>query len=347
MAVVVLAGCMEDGDSDSASEAGAEPGMAPPADGTLPATETGPVKAPLWNVGDWWSYQVDYDSGESYDARFVVHAEDSGRYLVTADDRELVLRAAFTHYPTFGAVSASDLSQDVHGTKVQYLRFPLQHDNWTGTFRDFPASYTTVPGTVQTGKGPLDGFVTTMRNSDDGLVRMSNGYSPEAKWFTNFTFDFDGVAPQDVVYTLQDWGANHTGSLPVLEVVDGVHRVFPTLALPAPDPANPPAVPPAPPAVAESHDTMEIAGEGSSLLWGLFAGAGGQGVFEFSLSQPQSGAPPHHFEWQPTGFASLFEWGEIPNAAPGQWEVLCTGAAQGFAFMFCETYEVRTSDMTL
>jgi hypothetical protein len=329
--LVLLAGCTTT-DADERTT----PTDGPPLGADESRSATGSGALPVWQVGDWWSYQVDYASGESHLAKLIVYDEDSANYYVTADDRALILRAAFTHYPTLGAVAKTDLSQTIHGVKVEALRFPMMNGTWSGAYRDFPATWTTTAATLPTGKGPVEGFITTMRNDDDGLVRITNGWSAATQWYTHFIFDFDGVAPADVTYTLLDWGSDFRGTFPVVEVIDHVHRPFPTLAVAPPD------VPQAPDALDALAD-FEI--QDGSILWGFFAAAGGPGLFRIQIGHESSGAY-HEMEWRPGTAGGTFQWEEIEAPDAGSWGLSATGVAQSSAFLFVEAYEVRTTTAT-
>jgi hypothetical protein len=317
------------------------------ADGTdgddVPAGGPDPRALPVWNVGDWWSYNVEFASGESYRARIVVHDEDGGNYLITPDDRELLLRAAFPHHPNFSPVAKADLSQTVHGEKVEHLRFPMANATWTATYRGAPTEYRVAEATLQTGKGSVEGFVTTIRNADDGRLRMSNGWSAEVKWYTNLTWDFDGHGPPEVTYTLNEWGSDAAGTFPVLTVRDLVHRPFPTIGVPTPDPADPPGLPPDD--LPEATEAVAIS-EGSSLLWGMFAVAGGNGLFRAQIGHESSGAY-EVMEWQPSAADEHFAWAMVESPDPGQWGLSAGGAAQEWAFLFVEAFEIVAGEVTL
>lgn len=318
-----------------------------PTDATMGTTDAaeptwfnpdGTVDVPIWHVGDWWHYNVKYSSGETYDAKIVV-SDDTGNYEITSDSRELLLRAAFTHYPTFGKVNQATLNHQIHGIDVPFLKFPMQNQTWEAQYRDFTATFTSTYGTLPTGKGAVPGFTTTMVNAADGNVRLVQGWSPVTKYFTSFNWDFDGVAPNDVEFTLQDWGTGFTGTIPVLEITDGVHRVFPTFALAPPNPASPPPV-----AAPEARESFTLS-EGQILIWGLFAVVGGPADFEIHLVESGSGQQTHYSPWRPTAATSHFEWHEIADAPPGQWDIIGTGTAQNSAFLFLETYGVKTTQV--
>lgn len=350
LASLVFAGCTGDKPGDNAGASGdptgalngvleigeGEPGIAIDPEAGFPA--------PVWNVGDWWEYDIAYTSGESFTSKVVVAADDGTNYLLTSDNRDLVARASFTHYPTFGPVTKADLKHKIHGADVSFLQFPVKNASYEMPFRQDTFAMTTSLATLETGRGPVEGFATTMRNVADGRIRISHGWSPEAKYFTNLTFDFDGTAPIDVTFTLKDWGSNFTGTLPVLEFTDLVDRIFPVVPLPPVNPENP--QPPAPPAN-EPQDRFTLA-EGTTLFVGIFAASGGAASFEVDIG-PLSGQaqPGYSFPYRPQAAGAHFEWHDVADISPGDWGILATGAVQFGGFLFVETFQVTETEIAL
>ncbi|MBW3582192.1 MAG: hypothetical protein KY455_03740 [Euryarchaeota archaeon] len=332
---IILSGCVsETPDADPDEGRLSDPTVDPPRPRVYDL-ESG-ILSQEWSVGDWWRYKVEYTSGESYDAKIFVYDEDGQYYHITSDSRDLILRSTIQHHPNLTPVEKGTLAQSIHGVKVEDFQWPMKNGTWTGPYRDTQATWTTSFQDLQTGKGPVPGFKTEM-SFPDGNPRVVHGWSPVTKWFTDLTFDFDGVAPVDVTVTLQDWGTNHTGTFPLVEFIDHVHRPFPAYTVP-PDPANVPG--------GEATDTFVFQEEGATLMWVMFAGAGGPGDFEYSLGHSGSQAS-HSFPWRPTAAGSYFAWGEIEGPPTGEWGVTGTGSAQGFAFLFLEAYEVRTTEGSL
>lgn len=337
-AVLLLSGCAGTDEPETVPSGSA---ATSPSTGAGNSTDSlfnpdGSAELPTWQVGDWWEYSVKYDSGESYTAKVVVYSEDGGNYLITSDSKDLLMRSAFDHYPTFGPVKKTNLDHVVHGVDVPFLKFPMRVQTWEQPYRDFTGAFSTQEATLPTGQGPVRGFVTTMTNAADGNTRMVNAWSPITKYFTSFEWDFDGVAPIDVDIKLQKWGTNHTGSLPVLDITEGAHRMFPVTAVAPPNPAAPP-----PTSSPEARATFTAPAE-SDLLVGMFAGAGGPGNFEFTLSQPGSPQAPYSYPWRPTAAGSHFEWHHVEKVPAGEWNIVGAGSAQGFAFMFLEAYAIKT-----
>jgi hypothetical protein len=292
----------------------------------------GSAALPEWRVGDWWEYNVVYATGETYDSRFVVHASDASNYYLTCDNRDLLLRALFTHYPTFGAVTRSTFNHFIHGVEVPFFKFPMKNQTWQAPFRAFTAEFESHYAMLPTGKGEVPGFLTTMTDTADGNPRFVSGWSPEAKYFTSFIWNFDGVGPTDVTFTLKDWGSAHKGTVPVLEITEGVHRPFPTQAVAPPNPPTPPTGNP------EARATF-TSPEGSDIVFGMFASAGGPGNFDFFIGNADRNA---EYPWRPTAAASYFSWDLYASPPAGEWNVVGAGSAQNFAFMFLEAYAIKT-----
>ena len=336
--VVLLAGCAGD---DSATTSGVTPTAGDASSSAEPALNfTGGIPAPRWNVGDWWQYQVEFTSGDRFDAKLVVYAKEGGNYLVTSDNRDLVLRATFNHYPNIGPVVASSLNQFIHGVEVSYLKFPMKNGTWQAQYRDAQAQYQAQYAVLDAGAEKVPGFAATLRNQADGRVRMSYGWSPVTKWFTNVTWDFDGNAPVDVTYRLMAWGTNYTGTLPVVQLIEAAHRAFPAYAVPPPTggtPASPQG----------STAPMKVGAAGSAAILGIFAGAGGPGSFEYGLTPQGASGSPEKYEWRPAAAGSYFRWHKTENIAMGDWQVFGSGRAQNSAFLFLEAYEARTTQRTL
>ncbi|MBI2077017.1 MAG: hypothetical protein HYT80_01415 [Euryarchaeota archaeon] len=337
---VVLSGCADNEPAGGAASARGTDASAP---GTSAASipgfaADGSATAPKWKVGDWWQYQITYSSGEAFDARIVVAGMDGSNYVLTSDSRPLVLRAAFSHYPTFGPVAKSTLNHMIHGVEVPFFKFPMKNQTWTAQYRDFNAAYESSFAMLPTPKGEVPGFLTTMRNAVDQKVRFVHGWSPVTRYFTSFTWDFDGTAPIDVDFKLKDWGSNLTASVPVVEFKEGVHRAFPAFAVP---PATPSTTAP------EPRATFTVQA-GGTLLVGFFGGAGGQGDFEIDLAQ-SAGTPPQAltYPWRPSAAGSHFEHHEVATGAAGEWNLVAAGAAQASAFLFVEAYGVTTKTTEL
>jgi hypothetical protein len=336
LVAATLAGCIEDPIPQETS-AGL-PTVSPPSQGTaLGFNPDGTAPVPKWQVGDWWEYEVSYDSGQKYTAKIVVAKEDGANYYITATERELLLRSVIDHYPTFGAVKKSGLQHRIHGDDVPFLRFPMQNQSWEEGYRDFTGQFESTFALLPTPQGTVPGFLTTMTHAGDGLVRFTHGWSPVTKYFTTFSWNFDGTGPPDVQVDLQAWGTNFTGSIPVVELTEGVHRVFQTASVSTTNPGQAPGLP------TDARATFNLPPE-STMLIGIFGGAGGPGDMEVHFSNQGNTI---YYPWRPTGPGSFFDWGERTDASPGQWTVAAYGGAQNFAFLFVEAYAVKTTTVEL
>jgi hypothetical protein len=338
LVLLLLAGCS--GTDEAAVDA--RQGLLPPTTSAPPPGMdfTAGIPVPVWNVGDWWQYTVVYNSGETYDAKIIVYKQEGGKYLITTDNTDLLMRAAFNHYPTISAVTKTSLDQFIHGVQVSHFKFPMKNQSWSAPYRDFEMKYETKFATLDSPMGKVPGFTTTLHHGVDGKLRMAHGWSPLTKWFTDFTWDFDGTGPVDVTARLTSFGSNFTGTVPVVDLVEIVHRPFPTVFVP-------PGTTPTTPNPQQSSVAFKVGAAGSTLLVGMFAGAGGQGSFQMEIAQQGGAAAPTRYEWQPTAAGSHFEWHRIPNPAVGDWHLAAEGAAQNSAFLFGEAYEARTTQATL
>lgn len=332
LASLAFAGCTAtDGEDDATG--------APPLDGGLGFLDVLPdepildfeagVPVPLWTVGDWWQYKVEYLGAlpKTYDAKILVYAEDSEAWYLTSDDRELILRAGFNHYPTLGKVKKADLGEFIHAQDVSFFAWPMKNGTRTGAFRDFDAAWSVSFAELDTGKGTAPGFNTVMRRASDDAVILRHGYSPATKWFTNLSFAFRGGDAVDVQITLQDWGSNFTGEVPVVDFVDKIHRPFPVLD------ATAPAAP-----TAQAHEQVTIASE--RILYGAFWG-GAQGEYQFCLDG--GGQLSACIGGGPSDGAPMFEWYEAPVASGTTISVAGSAATRGPGFLFGELYELHES----
>lgn len=84
------------------------------------------VEAPRWSVGDWWSYTLASDVYEVQGNITVVvtNVTDDG-YILGAPADEDATVALLQHLPALGPVR-NDLSYDVHETRFDPIRFPLE-----------------------------------------------------------------------------------------------------------------------------------------------------------------------------------------------------------------------------
>lgn len=338
--VLAFAGCTGSGAKDEVTISGDDFLDNKPILGVLPGEPVldldAGVPVPVWSVGDWWSYNVEYLGAlpKTYDAKIVVYAEDSEAWYLTSDNREMILRAGFNHYPTLGKVKKSDLGEFIHGQEVAFFAWPMKNGTGTARFRDFDAAWSVSFGELDTGKGKVPGFSSVMRRTSDDAVILRHGYSPVAKWFTNLSFSYRGGEPVDVQFTLQDWGTNYTGEVPVVTIVDKVHRMFPiadAAALAAP--------------TTQATESVTVA-EGSSVLLGMFYG-GAPGHYEFAM-RPQGYVNEGHGEAFTVADPGVkFWWVELANARAGTWLGGGGGATNGPGFVFGEMYELHDETVTL
>ena len=334
LVALAFAGCTGGDGGKDVGLPGADQGLALPTDDEPPLDLSLGVAAPVWQVGDWWSYRVEFFGAlpKTYDARIVVYAEDAEAWYLTSDDRELVLRAGFQHYPTLGKVSKRDLSQFMHGQEVSFFGWPMKNGTREGPFRDFDARWSVQLAELDTGKGKVPGFATVMRRTSDDAVILRHGYSPATKWFTNLSFAFRGGNAVDVQFALSDWGSNFTGELPVVTLLDKIHRPFPVVNAGAPAPPQ-----------GQAHQQVSIAGD--RILYGAFWG-GAQGEYAFCLKDQGTTFGACIGAGAPSDGAPEFEWYEA-TVTPGTMTVSGYAVTNGWGFLFGELYEIVDETVTL
>lgn len=91
-------------------------------DGTTPGLEAPPV----WQTGQWWTYEVhDRSQEEPITVTRVVVGERDGTYLVGMPADGWIDDLLVLHLPGFTEVSTTDLSFEVHDAIFKPLAFPL------------------------------------------------------------------------------------------------------------------------------------------------------------------------------------------------------------------------------
>ncbi len=93
------------------------------------ATEAGNATLatpPVWETGQWWTYEVrDLSKEEAITATRVVVGQQDGQYLVGMPAEAWIDDLLILHLPGFTEVSATDLSFEVHDAIFKPLDFPL------------------------------------------------------------------------------------------------------------------------------------------------------------------------------------------------------------------------------
>lgn len=314
--LVFAAGCTDALESSPSETLSASPGTA------TVETEADPGSAPVWAVGDWWTYSIEYPTAAEADTTtLVVYTEDGGDWYLAADTRKGGLLAEFSHYPTLGAWTKTGLQPTIHDALVPFFKWPLTDGKtWTDPYRGLPASWTATKAG--------NGFELEVVIEDGQTVTY--GYDRTVGFLTHLEYGFGGTP--DTIMKLVRNGHNYTGPVSVLRFTQHVHDAYAVVTPPA--------------AAAPSGDVPPTAtdftvGDGQFLLWGFFYG-GAPGAYEFTLN-PREGSETEGVEHhkQNTDSVIRFLWGEIAEPRPGPWGMLAAGVSNGPGFVFAEALEVE------
>ncbi|HEX9816798.1 MAG TPA: hypothetical protein VGB18_07450 [Candidatus Thermoplasmatota archaeon] len=290
--------------------------------GTSVVETADPGAAPVWALGDWWTYSIEYpNSGDSDTTTVVVYKEDGGNWYLATDTRQGGELAEFSHYPILGPWTKAGVQPTIHSALIPFFKFPLSDGKtWTDPYRGTPASWKAVKA----------GNVFELEVVIEDGQTVTYGYDRAVGFLTHLEYGFGGT-PNTIMNLLRN-GDNYTGSVSVLTFIEHVHGAYAVVTPPA---AAPPSsdVPPT--------ATDFTVGDAQFLLWGFFYG-GAPGAYEFTLN-PREGSETEGVEHhqQTTDAASRFLWGEIADPRTGSWGLLAAGVSNGPGFVFAEALEVN------
>lgn len=200
---LLLAGCLAPNDAPTPAKQICDNRTATcPAPTLPPGSVKGPIDpalnasfglAPVWNVGDWWTYRV--SNGDTFQA--VVASAGSSYQLLTPNNRTALQEAIFD-FSTLGNIG-TDLSGDQGGGRVKYFDFPLeQNKTWS----------LTVDGLQLRAKAVIDRNDWLITATDGNATQLVYRYSPVTKWFTSIEWKYQGFSA-----TLDRSGADYKGEL--------------------------------------------------------------------------------------------------------------------------------------
>ena len=191
LVALALAGCLAPNDAPTpvkgvcdnrtASCPAAAPPPGAPAGPVDPATNASFGLAPVWNVGDWWSYKL--SDGGTFQA--VVTAV-GGTYTVQTPSNRTALMEALFDFSTLGSIG-TDLSGDQGGQRVKYFDFPLE-ENKTWSL--------SVDGLSLRAKAVIDRNEWLITATDGNQTQLVYRYSPTTKWFTSIEWKYQGLSAQ-------------------------------------------------------------------------------------------------------------------------------------------------------
>jgi hypothetical protein len=165
----------------------------------------GDVEPPRWSVGDWWTYEL---SSEVYqtaaNVTVVVANVTSEGYILGVPDGDDVTFALLQHLPALGPVR-EDLAWDVHETRFEPVKFPLEDDlTWDTTW--ITAS---VRLTARIDEANGTWTITNEGFENDSRMRYDITYDPDVGAITRFVRT--GVGADTRVRQSLELVANGTG----------------------------------------------------------------------------------------------------------------------------------------
>jgi hypothetical protein len=324
--LVVLSGCAgPDAGPLPGNPSGTSPTGSEEASGADAATDPG--AAPEWRLGDWWTYKVEFVASElTFDMTIVVYGQDGSSWLLSSNDRAANIQAEFSHFPTLGRWTQTDLQPTIHGAPIPFFRWPLSDGkSWDDPYRGIPATWNAKAAQVATPNGTTDGFDLALEVQDGQYANYT--YARSVGWFTKLEQGFGSPA---VRMKLTAYGRDFKGQVSVLTYVEHLHGPLPVLA------ADPGTTPPQ----TEPQRVFEV-GSGGTLAWGFYYG-GAPGAYGFTFHPAGGDATAGaSTSGQPVDGTVHFEYGEVTNPPAGQWVSMGGGASHGFGFAFGEILEVH------
>jgi hypothetical protein len=323
LAAALLAGCAGGGDAPAAAgggpsgDAGAGPSDAdaPPQDGTA-----GAAAAPIWQVGQWWTWRLEASAApEPMEATTVVLAADGASYSIGSPDAGAAAQAYPFHLVGLGPVARDTLAWQAHGVPVRFLRFPVvDGDSWTADFWGAPGATVTVRSATVAGPGgPEPGFRSEASYAGGGLFAAAS-WSPARGQFVQVQSYFGGPDP----FATASLVAEGLGG------VEGRPFVATDLARRSASAADPPSLAPVEVAVPDEADLV---------LMACFLG-GGPGLHQAVLDY---GGPPMEGCNATTADGSLHYVAVTAEAQGGSGRLAVAPAGQGSVTV--EVFAVATA----
>lgn len=142
---------------------------------------------PVWQVGDFWTYQMT-GPGVDRTRTDVVVADEGSDWVVRSDDAQVTFFDARDDISTLGPQRKADLAGSQGSDRVEFLDWPLEMDKgWTTTWDDVERHIQVV------GVADDRSSFELVAHGPDGDVQVEYTYEPAAKWFTRLVFhDVDG-----------------------------------------------------------------------------------------------------------------------------------------------------------
>ncbi len=206
LTLAALAGCI--GPDEDPLEAGADaqdPDQATqdPREEETPPEPVEEIQAPQWEVGDWWSYEVEHALGPSVEVTLVVTEVTRGAYTLSWADVDEALATLTYHFPPVGEIDRPDLGWWVHGETGRILSFPIEDQAaWGASFAGEPYAF------EATFAGPDEAPVVELTGeAEEGEGTIEATYDPSVGFFERFARLFEQGGPPSPSAVLVDNGA--------------------------------------------------------------------------------------------------------------------------------------------
>lgn len=167
------------------------------------------AEPPVWRVGDWWRYRLEFGNESSLDTR-VVRGESVTHWFVGTTSAETAVHEARFDISSLGRIAKADLSGEQRGQPVRYFEWPLvPNATWQATWDGEQRTVRVVgPAEARVGVETLEGIALEARAGD--AVRARYVYAPAARWVTSWEFSgADGTFRM----ALEAWGSGFNGTL--------------------------------------------------------------------------------------------------------------------------------------
>lgn len=325
---------------------------------TLEITAESEVPAPLWTVGEYWTFDTVFSEslgGGSLTSSVVVAFADGDSYTLLSDSRDAAMFEAMFDLPFFGDFDKATLDTTFGGVPFKYYDWPLSEGkSWTAEFDpgfEAPEPYTfhaAFMPEIPTPAGALPGYDIHGIDPDD-FVAFQYDYVPALHWFNHvywFNEEFpNDLSKADVHLMVTDHGFNWRGELITFAQELALEKFWamdPTMQMQSTPVTTEPPV-----------ETFTIA-EGATDVGGLwFAGAcDGATVLQLEspsgnkldvrktvAPNPADGVPPVTCEFE-------FDFVDTP-AEVGQWSARIVGVSPFFAGGFLQVFALTAQTITL
>lgn len=219
-AALPLAGCLGGGDVPAATSAQPEPlsngaGLANDLEDALslaellaqdPANAT--VAAPVWSVGDAWSFATQQADGAGEPVTLAVTASNGQSYTLLPTGEDMAVYDALFDVSYVGPIRATDLAGAQDGTPVRFFDFPLKDGkSWSTTWDGLTITLTAKANpAISTPMGTQAGF-DIVATREGGEVHATYDFVPALKWWSHIEFS------AGYGLRLESFTANWTGSV--------------------------------------------------------------------------------------------------------------------------------------